>query len=297
VDTVIAISDLCKSYGGRPAVDHLNLAVPGGAIYALLGENGAGKSTTIRMLTGLLPQDSGKASILGQDCWKNAIKLRTDVGYVPERPRFYDWMTVSEIGWFTSGFHKPGYQANYQSLLQKFQLSPRAKLQSLSKGEYAKVGLALALAIDPKVLILDEPTSGLDLVVRREFLQQMVAMAGDGRTILIASHQIAEVERIASHVAFLSHGRLLLAVTMEELRQRLVRLRLRFEDRAPDPTRLGRVLQRNGTGKLWQAVIFDPNREALEELRRTAGVSDFEETVLSLEDVYLALLHQKEERP
>lgn len=296
MDTVIDIRNLSKGFGRKLAVDQLTLAVPKGAIYALLGENGAGKSTTIRMLAGLLPPDGGSATILGQDCWKKAVPLRTRVGYVPERPRFYDWMTVQELGWFTSGFHARDYLERYLKWIEQFQLPQRARLQTLSKGQYAKVGLALALAIEPEVLILDEPTSGLDLAVRREFLQQMVGLAGAGRTILIASHQIAEVERIASHVAFLSHGHLLLADTMEGLRQRLVRLRLRFEDQAPDPAPLGRVLQRNGGGNLWQAVIFDPDRRAISELRQAGGISDFEESTLSLEDVYLVLLAQKGEK-
>src|SRR5205085_7786377 len=101
---------------------------------------------------------------------------------------------------------------------------PRAKLSVLSKGQYAKVGLALAVAIDPEVLILDEPTSGLDLLVRREFLASMVRLAGQGRTILICSHQVAEIERVASHVAFLHAGRVLLTGTMDELRNRMVRV-------------------------------------------------------------------------
>ena len=104
---------LTKYYGGRKVVDRLDLSVPRGAIYALLGDNGAGKSTTIRMLTGLLPADSGRAVILGQDCWSAADSLRHRVGYVPEKPRFYDWMTVREIGWFCAGFHRPGFLARY----------------------------------------------------------------------------------------------------------------------------------------------------------------------------------------
>jgi len=178
----------------------------------------------------------------------------------------------------------------YQQLTARFQLEPKAKLQSLSKGQYAKVALSLALAPDPDVLILDEPTSGLDLLVRREFLRSMVDLAGEGRTILISSHQIAEVERVASHVAFLHQSRLLLAATMDELRQRVVRLRLRYDRHAPDADRLGTVLQRNGAGKQWQAVILDPVREAVDELQVADGIFDFEEAPLDLEEVYCALL-------
>jgi ABC-2 type transport system ATP-binding protein len=271
-------------------VDRLDLEVPRGAIYALLGDNGAGKSTTIRMLTGLLPPDAGRAEVLGQDCWSAAAPLRHRVGYVPERPRFYDWMTVRELGWFTAGFHRTGFLGRYLQLIHRFRLEPGARLRNLSKGGYAKVGLALALAPDPEVLILDEPTSGLDLFTRREFLGSMVDLAGEGRTILISSHGVAEVERVASHAAFLAGGRLLLAAPIEELRRRVVRLRLRFEGPPPDARSLGEVLEELESGRQWQAVVQDPDRAALDELSHREGVFDLEETPLSLEDMYTALL-------
>ena len=293
MEPVIQTHGLTKHFGRKTAVARLNLAVPRGAIYAFLGDNGAGKTTTIRMLTGLLRPDAGRAAILGQDCWRHAADLRHRVGYVPERPRFYDWMTVEEVGWFTAGFHRKGFLPRYHTLAERFQLDPHARLQNLSKGQYAKVGLALALAPDPEVLILDEPTSGLDLLTRRQFLSSMVELAGDGRTILISSHQIAEVERVASHVAFMAKSRLLLAATLDELRRRVVRLRLRCAGPPPDAGRLGTVLERNGNGKLWQVVIQDPDRAAVEALRGSKGVSDFEETPLALEEVYCALLARK----
>src|SRR5437588_7104693 len=109
MDNVIEIRDLTKKFQAKTAVDHLSLSVPTGSIFAFLGDNGAGKTTTMRMLTGLLRPDSGQATILGQDCWHAASKLRHQVGYVPERPKFYDWMTVQEIGWFTAGFHQADF--------------------------------------------------------------------------------------------------------------------------------------------------------------------------------------------
>ncbi|HEY7311673.1 MAG TPA: ABC transporter ATP-binding protein [Gemmataceae bacterium] len=290
MDNIIATHGLTKIFGGKIVVNRLNLSVPQGSIFALLGGNGAGKSTTIRMLTGLLPSDGGSARILGEDCWSAAIELRHRVGYVPEKPRFYDWMTVREIGWFTAGFHKDGFFRRYVELVQRFRLDPAARLRTLSKGGYAKVGLALALASDPDVLILDEPTSGLDLFIRREFLASMVELAGAGRTILLSSHGIAEVERVASHVGFMAEGRLLLAASIEELRKRIVRVRLRFEGPIPDPACLGTVLEFETSGRLWQAVLQDPDRAALEELRGYDSILDMEETPLSLEEMYTALL-------
>src|SRR5262249_9876919 len=263
MDTVIDIQDLTKHFGGRPAVDRLRLEVPRGAIFALLGDNGAGKTTTIRMLTGLLAPDSGRATVLGQDAWKEAVALRHSIGYVPERPRFYDWMTVAELGWFTAGFHRPGFLPRFLERADHFELEPKKRLAHLSKGQYAKVALALALAHDPEVLILDEPTSRLDLLVRREFLTSIGGLPPQGRTILISSHQIAEVERVASHVAFLAHGKLLLTGTLDDLRRRLVRLSLRHNGSPPEVNGLGTVLERNGLAGQWQATILDPNRGAV----------------------------------
>jgi ABC-2 type transport system ATP-binding protein len=297
MDPVIEIDGLTKWFGNKRAVTGLTLDVAGGAIFALLGENGAGKTTTIRMLTGLLRPDAGRAWVLGEDTWRDAIRLRRRIGYVPERPRFYDWMTVSELGWFTSGFHAKGFLARYRKLTDRFELDPAARLGHLSKGQYAKVGLALALAPDPKVLILDEPTSGLDLLVRREFLASMVDLAGEGRTIIISSHQVAEVERVASHVAFMANGRLLLSGTLDDVKERLVRLRLHCDGVPPSILGLGHVLRHQGKVKDVQLVLLDPDREALAALRVTPGVQAVEETPLTLEEAYCALLEQKEDLP
>ncbi len=297
MDPVIEIDGLTKWFGQKQAVGGLTLDVPRGAIFALLGENGAGKTTTMRMLTGLLQPDAGRATILGMNAWRDAVRLRHRVGYVPERPKFYDWMTVSELGWFTSGFHAKGFLSRYRKVTDRFDLDPAARLGHLSKGQYAKVGLSLALAADPRVLLLDEPTSGLDLLVRREFLASMVDLAGEGRTIVISSHQVAEVERIASHVAFMAGGRLLLSGTLDEVKERLVRLRLLCEGLPPDPSSLGTVLSHERDRNQARVVVLDPDPDALAALRVTPGVQDLQEAPLSLEEAYCALLEQKEELP
>lgn len=291
----IQIRGLTKRFQGRTVVDDLELEVPQGAIFALLGDNGAGKSTTIRMLTGLLKPDAGRATILGHDCWREAARLRQIVGYVPERPRFYDWMNIKEVGWFSSGFHGADYLPRYLKHIDRFELDPKAKLSSLSKGQYAKVALSVALALKPEVFILDEPTSGLDLFVRREFLESMVKVAGKGRTVVISSHQLPEVERVASHAAFIANGKLLLAGPMEELRERLVRISLSFEHDPPDGRDLGQVVRKQTSGRQWQAVVVDPDRRALERLKGSNTFQNIQEMPLALEEMYTALLQRKEE--
>ncbi len=289
-DDVIVAEKVVVRYRGKTALDELQLRVPRGAVYAFLGDNGAGKTTTMRILTGLAPADAGRAEILGLDCYARAMELRHRVGYMPERPRFYDWMSVADIGWFTAAFHRPGFLPRYREWTDRLGLDPGKKLKDLSKGGYARVGLALALAPDPEVLLLDEPTSGLDLLTRREFLAGLADLAAAGRTVLISSHSIAELERACTHAGLLRDGKMILSAPLGELRQKVRRISLRFADCPPDPTALGTVLERNGTGHFWQATVQDPDPAAVTALRAAPGVTDFEDAAVSLEEVYTALM-------
>jgi ABC-2 type transport system ATP-binding protein len=289
-DDVIVAERVVVRYRGKTALDGLDLRVPRGAVYAFLGDNGAGKTTTMKILTGLAPPDSGRAEILGLDCWSRAQDLRHRVGYMPERPRFYDWMTVAETGWFTASFHRPGFLPRYREWTDRLGLDPTKKLKDLSKGGYARVGLALALAPDPEVLLLDEPTSGLDLLTRREFLAGLSDLAAAGRTVLISSHSIAELEKASTHAGLLKDGKMILSATLDELREKVRRISLRFDGAPPDPAGLGTVLERNGTGHFWQVLVRDPDPGAVAALRSARGVSDFEDAAVTLEEVYAALM-------
>ena len=133
MDLVLETHDLCKYFGRHMVLDHLNLQVPRGSLFALLGENGTGKTTTLRILAGLLPPDSGTATILGKNSFTQVNDLREKVGYVPERPKFYDWMSIREIGWFTSGFHGASYFQYYLSWLEKL-MGPSGTMPNSSAG-------------------------------------------------------------------------------------------------------------------------------------------------------------------
>jgi ABC-2 type transport system ATP-binding protein len=287
---VISIRKLTKRYGSKTVVDRLDLEVPQGAVYAFLGDNGAGKTSTIKALVGMHPPDGGSASILGQDCWSKAVPLRHRVGYVPERPRFYDWMTVEETGWFTGSFHQSGFLDRYREAIHRLGLDPRKRLRDLSKGGYARVALALALAPDPEVLILDEPTSGLDLLTRRDFLSSLVDLASGGRTVFISSHGISELERIASHVGLISHGKLLFSGSVEDVKKRFTRILLRAHGPEPDFSGVGTILHRQALGKQVELILQDAHPAASARLRDQADVTDVEETVPGLEDIYAAVM-------
>ncbi|MCS7022932.1 MAG: ABC transporter ATP-binding protein [Gemmataceae bacterium] len=285
-EDVIVLERVVVRYRQRLVLNQLDLRVPRGAFFAFLGDNGAGKTTTMKLLTGLLPPDSGQARILGLDCWVRARELRHQIGYMPERPRFYDWMTVGEIGWFTAAFHRPGFLPRYREWIGRLGLDPATPLKNLSKGGYARVGMALALAPDPQILLMDEPTSGLDLLTRRELLAHLRQLAAEGRTILISSHSIAELESVCTHVGLLRDGRMLLSAPLEQLRQKVRRVSLRYAETAPDPSGLGTILLRNGTGRFWQVIVHEPNPQAVAALQAQPGITDFEDAPVPLEEIY-----------
>ena len=286
----IVMDRVTVRFKGKPALDQFSLRVPAGAVYALLGDNGAGKSTAMRVLTGQIPADRGRAEVFGQDCWSQATALRQQVGYVPDRPKLYDWMTAAEIGWFAAGFYAAGFAGRFDEWVERLRIDPSKKLKTLSKGAYARVGLALALAPDPDVLLLDEPTSGLDLITRREFLASLVEFAAEGRTILISSHSIAELERAASHAAFVRGGKVFLSAPLDHLRTCFRRVSFRADGVVPDGGSLGTVHDTQRLGRTVSYLLQDPDAAALAALQAAPGVSDFESAAVNLEEIYASIM-------
>jgi ABC-2 type transport system ATP-binding protein len=290
MESVIRLTNLTKWYGTQRALDRVSLEVPRGVVFALLGENGAGKTTAIRILLGLTPPSSGRAEVLGLDSQSDGLEIRRRVGYLPERPTLYDWMTVSEIGWFTAGFYGDGYLAEYERLAQRYELPARRKIKALSKGMRAKVSLALAMAHQPELLVLDEPTSGLDTLVRREFLESMVDLAAAGRTVLLSSHQIGEVERVADIVAIVRRGELVLVERLDDLKAQIREVTLTLDDGAAPPAVAGEVLRRRHRARQWQILVRNPAEEQLAALRGHASVRDVEIRPLNLEEIFVAYM-------
>ncbi|MFM1803059.1 MAG: hypothetical protein RJA81_2411, partial [Planctomycetota bacterium] len=208
------------------------------------------------------------------------------VGYVPEKPKYYDWMTVAQLGRFIAGFHYDGFLNRFFQSAERLGLDTSRRLSDLSKGGYARAGLALALAIDPQVLLLDEPTSGLDLSTRREFLAGMVDLAADGRSILITSHQIAEVERIASHVGLMVGGRLVMCHSMDDLKAKVVQLTIHGRADAHLLPGVGTVLKADRIGQIWRGVVIDPDPTLLQQVVHENETMSFQIQMLSLEEIY-----------
>jgi ABC-2 type transport system ATP-binding protein len=307
VGAVIQVNGLTKRYGNQKAVDGLSLSVPEGSIFGLLGENGAGKTTTIQTLLGLIRPDAGRTEVLGLDPARRGLDVRRQTGYVPESPVLYDWMTVAEIGWFAAGFHidsqgtTSSYQYRYTELTRGFDLPATKKIKALSKGMRAKVSLSLALASDPALLILDEPTSGLDVLVRRDFLESMVDLAGAGRTVLLSSHQISEVERVASHVALLHKGKLILTEPLDELKSRTFLLSVTFASRdhpsAPPEGRTVQLIDASDAPRQAHWLVRAADPAACEIVRALPGVEGLEIETPSLEEIYIGYMRARRPEP
>lgn len=288
---VIRLNEITKRFGSEVALDAVSLAVPPGVVFALLGENGAGKTTAIRIMLGLAEPDVGAAEVLGLASAKRGMEIRRRVGYVPERLSLYDWMTVGEIGWFTAGFYGDGYLPEYRRLVSQFALPETKRIKGLSKGMRAKVALSLAMAHQPELLVLDEPTSGLDALVRREFLESMVDRAAAGQTVFLSSHQIAEVERVADIVAILRKGKLMLVERLDELKNRVREVTVTLADESAPPPELGAtILAQRRRGRQWQAMLRDAPPEALSTPGSAAGVQAVEVRSPSLEEIFVAYM-------
>jgi ABC-2 type transport system ATP-binding protein len=289
---VVEISGLSKRYGQTQALDNVSLTIPTGVVFALLGENGAGKSTTLKTLLGLEKPDAGTAKVLGMDCKTDGIKIRSSVGYVPESPALYDWMTVKETGWFAAGFYGDNFMAEFERLAAEFDLPLDRKIKKLSKGGRAKVSLALATAHRPPLLIMDEPTSGLDTLVRRKFLESMIDVASSGRTVLLSSHQIPEVERVADIVAVVNQGKVLVCKPLDELKQGMEQWVITLEnDDAELPEFAAQVLLHEGqNSRRRRLLVTGTTPDCLWKLRDHPLVNEVEVHTPSLEEIFVALM-------
>jgi ABC-2 type transport system ATP-binding protein len=218
-----------KAGRGRRAfeVSRLNMHVPKGAVYGFLGPNGSGKTTTIRLLLGMLEPEGGTITILGEDMPANYPSVLGRTGYVPERPHLYQSLTVSETIAFHRAFYPTWDQKWADDLIREFDLDPDRKLSALSKGESGKVMMLLALAQKPELLVLDEPTDGLDPVVRRDILAAVLNYVTDVQaTVLISSHLVHELERFCDWVGLMDHGQLIAEVPMQDFKSGIKKLRV-----------------------------------------------------------------------
>jgi ABC-2 type transport system ATP-binding protein len=291
MNPVFRLEGIVKRYRGQLALDNVSLSAEPGQVVALLGENGAGKTTALKILLGLIDTDAGFAEVFGLDSRAQGLDIRRRVGYVPDHGTMYDWMTVAEAGWFAAGFYGPDYLANYHRLIKNFGLETTQKIKTLSRGMQAKVGLATAMAHQPDLLVLDEPTSGLDPIVRREFLQSMVDVAAEGRTVLLSSHQIAEVERVADRVAILRKGKLVAVERLEDLKQQTWQLTITLRNGSPTlPKVSGTIIHQEQQDRHYRLLVRDADEAQLSSVGAHESVGHVDVRRASLEEIFVGFM-------
>jgi ABC-type multidrug transport system ATPase subunit len=289
---VLVVEGIEKGYRFRQKILRgLHLQVPTGATYALLGRNSAGKTTLIRTFLGIYRPDAGRVRIFGRDPYREGPAVLARTGYVPETLAVYEWMRVRELLDFLRHFYPRTWDRAYcYRLLERFELPLESRIRDLSRGMQTKVSLVAALGHRPELLVLDDPTLGLDAVVLQELVETIAeASRREGTTVLISSHNLDEVEKIATHAGFLEGGRMLLSETLPELKRRMCEVRLTFRDDAPALGTIEKYRTLQAAGRRVTGVIFDTDSSAFEQLR-SLGPETFETRPLSLKEIFVHLL-------
>jgi len=293
-DLAFELSGVSKKYRYFTLED-IHLKLPRGQIMGLIGANGAGKSTTIRVLMGLVHQDSGEVRVLGHRMPAEQVAAKWDIGFASEDMRLYDSMTLDWHMRFMRSIY-PNWDASYaQLLLQRFGLRAEQKMKGFSHGQRVKAALLLVLARKPQLLVLDEPTTGLDPVARHEVLRELTGvMAEEGRSILFSSHNTQDVEQISDQITFIDRGRIIDSMDKETYLDRWRRLRLEVPlgiELPPLPGIVG--VQRRGRLAVATSNAFVPD---LAHAYEHTGVRVQSIESMTLEEIFVANVeHNREE--
>jgi len=286
---VIVTHGLTKYYGAQCAVDSLNLRVAQGKVYGLLGRNGAGKSTAIKMLLGMAHPNYGRAELFGEDASRLRPETRARIAYLAEGHPLYRWMTVDLAVRYTRAFYER-YRWNQplvEQILDHFELSPKRKIRRLSNGQQAQVALALAVATDPELLILDDPTLGLDTVVRRDFLESLIQIIQRrGRTILFSSHILGDGERVADRIVILVDGVLRGDCPPAHFKESVRKVVLDFEGEPPELPSIRGLVNRRQVGHKLELVVVGFG-EAHRQLFASSQPRGMEVIDFNLEDAFI----------
>jgi ABC-2 type transport system ATP-binding protein len=284
--TIVDIANLSRSFGSRAALAEVSLSVPQGCVFGLVGENGAGKSTLIKHILGLWRAQRGSVRVFGLDPVADPVAVLGRIGYLSEQPDLPEWMRVGEVMRYTQALY-PHWDAAYaESMREQFGLPSDARVQTLSKGQRAKLALLAAQAHRPDLLLLDEPSSGLDPIVRSDILSAIIrTVADEGRTVFFSSHILEEIERVSDHVAMLHEGKLVLCGPLDEIKAQHRIVTFQFDTAQQSPPAIPGALNVTGGGREWTALC---HRVQILPTTVRSGSRIVEECVPSLNDIFVA---------
>jgi len=297
-EPVIEVRDLSKTFsGGVVALQGLDLAVERGAVYGLIGRNGAGKTTTIRILLGLLRANRGSARVLGTDMLRASPGERSRVAYVSQDQQLHGWMTLGELCYYVSHFYKTWDAAYARDLARRFDLPWDRQVGLLSGGERRRVAIALAFAARPEVLLLDEPAAGLDPIARRELVDEIIDALGrgDGMTVLLSTHIISDLERVAEVVGIMERGHMVREARIDDLQTRSKRVQVIFPEAPPEGFTIPGAVSSRADGSVVSAVVEMLSETQLDGVRALPGVR-VNVFPLGLEEIFIELFGPKARR-
>jgi len=296
-DLVIRLQNVSRRFGRTQALSDVSLEVPAGVVFGLVGRNGAGKTTLIRHVMGLLRAAEGSVSVFGLDPVSYPTQVLAQIGYLSEGNELPEWMSVRELMRFTRAYYPTWDESYADSLRDTFEIDAEQTIQKLSKGQRARVGLLLAIAHRPRLLVLDEPSSGLDPLVRRDILRAIIkTIADEGRTVIFSSHLLDEVERVADRVAIIEGGRLIRNDELDALKSNFHRVVLRFTDPPAAPPHIDGFFNWQGSDRNWSAY-FSGERDAAAAASRRVDAELVERASPSLNEIFLALVGDASVRP
>lgn len=287
-DIVVEVSDLHRRFGKKEALQGVDLSIPKGLVFGLVGENGAGKTTLLKHLLGLLKPTSGTVSVLGLNPVQEPAAVLENIGYLSESRDLPAWMRIDQYMNYWRGFY-PNWDQKYATeLIDMFDLNPTQRLKTLSRGQLARVGLLGAIAHRPQLLLLDEPSSGLDPVVRRDILAAIIrTVADDGRTVLFSSHLLDEVQRVSDHVAMLHEGRLLLSDRLESVLDNHSRVTIRLQTASSTAPAVPGAINCQGDGHEW-SVVCNGQRTEVDNWVQQSNAEIVETATPSLDEIFVA---------
>jgi ABC-2 type transport system ATP-binding protein len=305
----VSTAGLRKTFGRRVALDHLDLRVPTGEVHGLLGPNGAGKSTTLRILLGLLRADAGHVELLGADPWRDAAALHRRLAFVPGEVALWPNLSAGEVVDLLGRLHGGQDARRRAELVERFDLDERSRCGSLSTGNRRKVALVAAFSCDAELLLLDEPTAGLDPLGEQQFQRTVREVRAQGRTVLLSSHVLSEVEALCDRVSIVRAGRVVETGTLSALRH-LTRTHVAVRARRA-PTGLDRLavvhdltldhtveddVTGGGTGVDVRFSVDQDGMGAVLEALRDSGVTDLTSTPTTLEELFLRHYDQHDDQ-
>jgi ABC-2 type transport system ATP-binding protein len=286
--TVLKTSNLIKRFGRFTALSGVNIAVNKGEVYGFIGPNGAGKSTTIRILLGILKASEGKAMVFGKDAWNDAVDIHKHLAYVPGDVNLWPNLTGGEVIDLFVRLRGSGNRSRREELIRKFDLDPSKKCRTYSKGNRQKVALIAAFSSDAELYVLDEPTSGLDPLMEKVFQQCVIDIKKAGKSVLLSSHILSEVEKLCDRVGIIRQGQIIETGTLSELRH-LTRTSLLVETKQPMPA-ITEVRGVHDIQEKDQALSFHVDAEELGNVIQYVSqfsVTRLESTPPTLEDLFM----------